>query len=47
MTQNRRGIGISLDYVIIDKIDIARGLVSRSRFIEKIITETLGELKNE
>ena len=47
MVQNRHGIGISLDDNIIDEIDNARGLVPRSRFIEKIIIETLEESKNE
>ena len=39
--QKRFSIGISFDHEIIDAIDEVRGMIPRSRFIEKIIKDNL------
>jgi len=37
----KRKIGISLDPEIVEKIDEERGLIPRSRYIEKLLRERL------
>jgi len=41
MAQTRKTIAISLDQQVILKIDQTRDLIPRSRFIEKIIKDSL------
>ncbi|MEO9307485.1 MAG: hypothetical protein ABI342_04130 [Nitrososphaera sp.] len=38
---NRFSIGVSLDRKIVEKIDSSRGMIPRSRFIEKVLIEHL------
>jgi len=40
---NRISIGISFDMKLITKIDSRRGDIPRSRFIEKILIENMGD----
>jgi metal-responsive CopG/Arc/MetJ family transcriptional regulator len=37
----RFSVGVSLDKEIVEKIDSARGMIPRSRFIENVIAEHL------
>jgi len=43
--ENRKTIGISLSLGIIKKLDSIRGLIPRSRYIEKALMKTLGKKK--
>ena len=43
MKKTRNAIGISLDIKLIHKIDMIRGLIPRSRFIEKTLLEKFGD----
>lgn len=39
----RRVVGISLNNHIIEELDIIRGMIPRSRFIEKCVTEFINQ----
>lgn len=42
MKMTRTVIGLSIDELILHKIDQMRGLVPRSRYLEQIIREKIG-----
>jgi metal-responsive CopG/Arc/MetJ family transcriptional regulator len=37
-------IGISLDSALLKRLDASRGMIPRSRLIEKMVTDSLGDL---
>jgi len=39
--ENRKTIGISLSFLVVEKLDSIRGLIPRSRFIEESLMKTL------
>lgn len=41
MAQTRFPFGLSFDENVLEKVDEKRGLISRSRFIEKIVSDNL------
>lgn len=43
--QRRFSVGISIDTEILNKLDSVRGMIPRSRFIEKIVKDNLEESK--
>ena len=43
MVQTRFPFGLSFDEDVLEKVDVKRGLISRSRFIEKIVSDKLEE----
>jgi len=43
MKMTKKIIGLSIDQVILNKIDQKRGMIPRSRFLEKIISENMGD----
>jgi len=43
--QKRRTIGVSLDKNVLSRIDSIRELAPRSRFIEKLVLDSLGTAK--
>ena len=39
----KRIIGISLDLEILNRLDLKRGLIPRSTYVEKLLCENLGD----
>jgi len=41
MTRNRRHVSLTLDKKLVDRIDMKRGYIPRSVFIEQLVKEAL------